>query len=83
MLSTVVQITVCMHHTSFHGCRYGYGETVRRRYAPEWLVTLLLSRISLSLSLRVCVYELSPETCSSGFEDYSLAPKRIDVLTQE
>lgn len=52
-----------------------------RTRSPEWLVTLLLSRISLSL--RVCVYELSPETCSSGFEDYLLAPKRIDVLTQE
>lgn len=68
MSSTNVRcVCVCAITHVLLGYRYGYGETVRRRYtsrSPEWLVALPTPESHLYLS--VCVYELSPETCSHG-----------------
>lgn len=64
MSSTNVRCVCAITHVLL-GYRYGYGETVRRRYtsrSPEWLVALPTPESHLYLS--VCVYELSPETCS-------------------
>lgn len=84
MLSTVVRcVCVCASQHVLLGYRYGYGETVRRRYtsrSPEWLVTLPTPESHLYLC--VCVYELSLETCSHAeFDDCALAPKCIDNLS--